>query len=78
MVPSVISTGKRRIGRHWDEPASEARNSETVTPQPIKKTAYQVRLEQENASLRILLRAVKRAVPLDLQAKIEAYLKDDA
>jgi hypothetical protein len=65
MAPSVISTGNAALGG-------------IVTPQPIKKTAYQVRLEQENASLRILLRAVKRAVPLDLQAKIEAYLKDDA
>jgi hypothetical protein len=44
---------------------------------PIKKTAYQVRLEQENASLRILLRAVKKAVPIELRQKIEAYLKDD-
>lgn len=44
---------------------------------PIRKTAYQVRLEQENASLRILLRAVKKAVPPDLRARIEAYLKDE-
>ncbi len=44
---------------------------------PIKKTVYQVRLEQENASLKILLRAVKKAVPPDLRKKIEEYLKDD-
>ena len=42
-----------------------------------KLTVLEGRLRQENARLRILLRAVKKIVPIDLKERIEAELKDE-
>jgi hypothetical protein len=44
---------------------------------PLKLSWREERLRQENARLRILLRAVKKSVPLHFRERIEEELKDD-
>jgi hypothetical protein len=43
---------------------------------PLKSNWREMRLKQENARLRILLRAVKKIVPIQFQERIEEELKD--
>lgn len=49
----------------------------TIIRRPLRHDLFTERLRQENARLRMLLRAVKRSVPLDLRERIEEELKDD-
>lgn len=44
---------------------------------PLKHNWREERLRQENARLRILLRAIKNSVPLSMRERIEEELKDD-
>jgi hypothetical protein len=44
---------------------------------PLKLNWREERLKQENARLRILLRAVKMSLPLHFRERIEEELKDD-
>lgn len=44
---------------------------------PLKHNWREERLRQENVRLRILLRAVKKIVPLAFRERIEEELKDD-
>lgn len=46
-------------------------------PRPLKLNWREESLRQENSRLRMLLRAVKRSLPLHLQERIAEELKDD-
>lgn len=47
---------------------------DTIVKQPIRDSAATVKIKQENARLRILLRAVKRIVPIAWQERIDEEL----